>query len=94
MTSIEWLINKLEEQGDMRESPSIRNLQLNIDTSDYLELKRQAKEMHRKELEDEFNKGWKSGYDRCIFDSKNIQDSDTKEDWENSSGFYQKNKKD
>jgi hypothetical protein len=50
MTSIEWLIEQLEQKGDMRETPSIRNLQLNIDTSDYLELKRQAKEMHKKEM--------------------------------------------
>jgi hypothetical protein len=50
MTSIEWLIDQLEQKGDMRETPSIRNLQLNIDTSDYLELKRQAKEMHKEEI--------------------------------------------
>jgi len=52
MTSIEWLIDQLEQKGDMRETPSIRNLQLNIDTSDYLELKRQAKEMHKQEIID------------------------------------------
>ena len=51
MTSIEWLIEQLEQKGDMRETPSIRNLQLNIDTSDYLELKRQAKEMHKQEVQ-------------------------------------------
>ena len=50
MTSIEWLFEQLEKKGDMRETPSIRNLQLNIDTSDYLELKRLAKEMHRLEI--------------------------------------------
>ena len=52
MTSIEWLIDQLEQKGDIRETPSIRNLQLNIDTSDYLELKRQAKEMHKQEIID------------------------------------------
>mgnify|MGYP003334547571 CR=1 FL=1 len=30
------------------------------------------------QIEEAFNKGWKSGYDRCIFDSKDIQDSDMK----------------
>jgi hypothetical protein len=55
MTSIEWLIDQLEQKGDMRETPSIRNLQLNIDTSDYLELKRQAKEMHKQEIIDAWN---------------------------------------
>jgi hypothetical protein len=53
MTSIEWFIEQLEIKGDMRETSSIRNLQLNIDTSDYLELKRQAKEMHKQEISDE-----------------------------------------
>jgi len=62
MTSIEWLIDQLEHKGDMRETPSIRNLQLNIDTSDYLELKKQAKEMHKQEIIDAFKSGLKSPY--------------------------------
>jgi hypothetical protein len=57
MTSIEWLIDQLEKKGDMRETSSIRNLQLNIDTSDYLELKRQAKLLHKQEIID----AWKDG---------------------------------
>jgi len=57
MTSIEWLLEQLEQKGDMRETPSIRNLQLNIDTSDYLELKRQAKEMHKAEIIDAYFEG-------------------------------------
>jgi len=52
MTSIEKVFELLEKKGDMRETTSIRNLQLNIDTSDYLELKRLAKEMHRLEIEE------------------------------------------
>ena len=62
MTSIEWFISQLEEKGDMRETPSIRNLQLNIDTSDYLELKRQAKEMHKQEIITAFDKGQEYEY--------------------------------
>ena len=58
MNSIEWLIEQLEQKGDMRETPSIRNLQLNIDTSDYLELKRLAKEMHKQEIIDSAER-WK-----------------------------------
>jgi hypothetical protein len=58
MTSIEWLIEQLEQKGDMRETASIRNLQLNIDTSDYLELKKQAKEMHKQEIIDSAER-WK-----------------------------------
>ena len=38
-TPLEWFIEQLEEKGDLRETPSIRNIQLNIDTSDYMELK-------------------------------------------------------
>jgi len=49
--SIEWFIEQLEEKGDLRETPSIRNIQLNIDTSDYMELKVQAREMYQDEIE-------------------------------------------
>jgi len=58
MNSIEWLIDQLEQKGEMRETPSIRNLQLNIYTSDYLELKRQAKEMHKAEILAAYNKSF------------------------------------
>jgi hypothetical protein len=60
MTSIEKVFELLEKKGDMRETPSIRNLQLNIDTSDYLEIKRQAKEMHKQEIENTY---WDGGQD-------------------------------
>jgi hypothetical protein len=46
-TALEWFIEELEYKGDLRETPSIRNIQLNIDTSDYMELKVQAKAMHK-----------------------------------------------
>jgi len=49
-TAVEWFIEQLEEKGDLRETPSIRNIQLNIDTSDYMELKVQAKEMEKKQI--------------------------------------------
>jgi hypothetical protein len=49
-TAVELFIEQLEEKGDLRETPSIRNIQLNIDTSDYMELKQQAKEMHKQEM--------------------------------------------
>ena len=48
-TAVEWLIEELEYKGDLRETPSIRNIQLNIDTSDYMELKVQAKEMEKEQ---------------------------------------------
>ena len=49
-TAVEWLVEQLEEKGDARETPSIRNIQFNIDTNDYLELKRQAKEMEKEQM--------------------------------------------
>jgi len=50
-TPMEWFIEQLEEKGDLRETPSIRNIQLNIDTSDYMELKQQAKAMQKQQAE-------------------------------------------
>ena len=74
MTSIEKVFELLEKKGDMRETPSIRNLQLNIDTSDYLELKRLAKEMHKQEIIDAGNlpkeKRW---YDAKLYNSSGEQ---------------------
>jgi len=49
-TAVEWFLEELEYKGDLRETPSIRNIQLNIDTSDYMELKVQAKEMEKKQI--------------------------------------------
>lgn len=57
-TAVEWLLDQLEQKGDMRETPSIRNLQLNIDISDYLDLKRQAKAMEKEQI----NKACYDGY--------------------------------
>jgi hypothetical protein len=77
MTSIEWLIDQLEQKGDMRETPSIRNLQLNIDTSDYLELKRQAKEMHKQELVNFYytksRKTFEEFFEKTFVSKKNIK---------------------
>jgi hypothetical protein len=48
-TAVDWLFEQLEEKGDARETSSIRNIQFNLDTSDYLELKRIAKEMEKEQ---------------------------------------------
>ena len=56
-TAVEWFIEQLEDEGDLRETPSIRNIQLNIDTSDYMELKQQAKEMDKQRMI-EFAEDW------------------------------------
>lgn len=47
MTAVEWFIEQLEQKGDAWENVSIRRVQISIDTSDYLELKRQAKQMEK-----------------------------------------------
>jgi len=49
-TAVERFIEQLEEKGDLRETPSIRNIQLNIDTTEYLDLKRQAREMEKERM--------------------------------------------
>jgi hypothetical protein len=64
-TTVEWLIEELEYKGDLRETPSIRNIQLNIDTSDYMELKVQAKEMEIAAKEMSYADGYSEGYTRA-----------------------------
>lgn len=50
-SSIDWLIEQLEEKGRAWENVSIRRLNISIDVSDYLKLKHQAKAMHKDEVE-------------------------------------------
>ncbi len=63
---MEWFIEELEYKGDLRETPSIRNIQLNIDTSDYMELKVQAKEMEIVGKEMSYDDGYAEGYKRAL----------------------------
>lgn len=65
-TAVEWFIEELEYKGDLRETPSIRNIQLNIDTSDYMELKQQAKEMEVMGKEMSYSDGYAEGYKRAL----------------------------
>lgn len=48
-TAVQWFIEKLEQKGDAWENVSIRRIQISIDTSDYLKLIRQAKEMEKEQ---------------------------------------------
>ena len=50
-TPIETLIEKLEEIGDIRDCTSLGLIQLNIDKNEYIELKKQAKEMEKEHIE-------------------------------------------
>ena len=65
-TAVEWFIEELEYKGDLRETPSIRNIQLNIDTSDYMELKVQVKEMEIAGKEMSYDDGYAEGYKRAL----------------------------
>lgn len=65
-TAVEWFIEELEYKGYLRETPSIRNIQLNIDTSDYMELKQQAKEMEAIGKEMSYDDGYAEGYKRAL----------------------------
>ncbi len=51
-TAIQWFIEQLEQKGDASENLFVRRVQISIHTSDYLELKRQAKEMEKKQIID------------------------------------------
>jgi len=73
MTAVQWFIEKLEQKGDAWENVSIRRIQISIDVSDYLELKRQAKQMGKEQIEDAYltchkeytayGKHWEMGMD-------------------------------
>jgi len=52
MTAVQWFIEQLEEKGVAYENVSFRKIQISIDTSDYLELKRQAKQMGKEQIKD------------------------------------------
>lgn len=49
-TAVDWLIDEIESKGKAWENTSIRRVQIDIDVSDYLELKRQAKQMEKEQL--------------------------------------------
>ncbi len=50
-TSVEWLIEQLEEKGKAyEENQVIRTINICIDVSDYMELKVQAQEMEKQQI--------------------------------------------
>jgi hypothetical protein len=57
MTAVQWFIEQLEEKGVAYENVSFRKIQISIDVSEYLDLKRQAKEME-KEQHDKTSLDW------------------------------------
>ena len=62
-TALNWFIEQLEEKGYLTEIPEIRLVEINIDTSEYLDLKRQAKEMEKAQIVKAFNEGMSNSVD-------------------------------
>jgi len=57
MTAVEWFIEQLEQKGDAWENVSIRRIQISVDVSEYLDLKRQAKQMEKEQNNRYYNSG-------------------------------------
>ena len=66
MTSIENVFEQLEEQGLVFKSAN-NLLHISIDASDYLDIKRLCKEMHKQEIIDAYKQG-----DYDVYDSKSF----------------------
>lgn len=61
--SIEWLFSQIEGESDFQRDVVSNRLEIKISVSDFLEIKRIAKEMHKKEIIDAFEEGASDGYD-------------------------------
>ena len=59
-TAVQWFIEQLEQKGDASENVSIRRIQISVDVSEYLDLKRQAKEMEKEQIIDAWEDGVRS----------------------------------
>jgi hypothetical protein len=57
MTAVQWFIEQLEQKGDAWENVSIRRIQISVDVSEYLDLKRQAKQMEKEQNNRYYNSG-------------------------------------
>lgn len=60
-TAVDWFFEKLEKNGDVWENASIRAIQISIDVTEYLDLKRQAKERFRQQIENAWYAGDEDG---------------------------------
>jgi hypothetical protein len=57
MTAVQWFIEQLEQKGYASENLYVRRVQISIDTSDYLKLIRQAKQMEKEQIKDAYENG-------------------------------------
>ena len=55
MTAVEWLIEKIENHPNSWENSSVRRMNISIDTSEYLDLKREALSMEREQKQKDFD---------------------------------------
>jgi hypothetical protein len=53
--SIEWLFNQIEGESDFQRDVVSNRLEIKISVSDFLEIKRIVKEMHKQEIIDASN---------------------------------------
>lgn len=49
-TAVDWFIGQLEKKGNAFENVNIRNVYIEIDTSEYLGLMKEAKQKERKQM--------------------------------------------
>lgn len=61
-TAVEEFIDQLELKGNAWENASIKRIQISIDVSEYLELKKQAKEMEKEQIIESFEIGVQSEF--------------------------------
>ena len=68
MTSIDWLIDKLKSIPLAKDKDELTN-------GDIIDIVKQAKEMHKQELEkatdDAYMEGYGAGYDEGLYDTNN-----------------------
>jgi hypothetical protein len=70
-TAVEQFIEQLEKQGDSWENVSMGTIKISIKVEDYLQLKKQAKEMEKQQIIDAYKQGQ--------FDGDIIRDTDAEQ---------------
>lgn len=74
--SIEWLFNQIEGESDFQRDVVSNRLEIKISVSDFLEIKRIAKEMHKQEIVKAFDES-ENYYYQYLINHKPKIDSET-----------------
>jgi hypothetical protein len=74
--SIEWLFNQIEAESDFQRDVVSNRLEIKISVSDFLEIKRIAKEMHKAEILKAFDES-ENYYYQYLINHKPKTDSET-----------------